>query len=402
MNKADEEEMVETSTIVTSAALELLHRLTESLEIPFTLTDRSGAVIASTAGRFAGQFDAYAITAFNQGTSLEIDEEQLRPPTQITGYSPAAEHAGLLPLAPGIYVPVRMNGEIAAVLFARGEPSDIREKATIAAAAAGLTLEFTSSATSSMRDTLGPDLALRALLRGSQEEARRATLLVKVAGWDLLAPRAAMVIIPAEENALLPDTGIAVVRELLTAVAPNTPVGQLSATEWVALPPLPRLEAQPAMSQVAEELSKTLTEQGLQVIVGLGETHIDLPILPGLRRSYREALFCANSARKTGAGGGVHSLRSLGALAFLAPGTRARHRVAESILGPLQKAPEVLETVRIFLESDLSLETAAKRSGQHRHTVRSHLQRARELTGLAPRALGDALQIKLALLVSPH
>jgi DNA-binding PucR family transcriptional regulator len=161
------------------------------------------------------------------------------------------------------------------------------------------------------------------------------------------------------------------------------------------------VESEPAIENVAEEIQKRLESQGMPVVVGVGETHIDLPILPGLRRSYREAAFCAQAARQMSGNGGVYSLRSLGPLAFFAPGDKARTLVAQRLLEPLRAAPEILETVRVFLETDLSLEATAKRSGQHRHTVRSHLQRVHELTGLDPRSLTDAVQLKLALLISP-
>jgi sugar diacid utilization regulator len=393
--------MASALTIIPSAARELLYRLTESLEIPLTLTDVGGVVIASTADRPAGQVDAYALSVVKSGTPFEMTDELLRAPAHIGAYSPAAEHTGLLPPAPGVYVPIKMGGRIAGVLFARGEPEDIRTKATSAAAAAGLSLEFASGATSSMRETLGPDLALRGLLRGTHKDARRAMLVAKVAGWDLLLPRVAMTIAPAEVDARLPDNGITVVRELLMALAPDTPCGQLSSTEWVALLPLPQTEEQPSADAIASEIAQSLVSQGVLVSVGIGETHIDMPILPGLRRSYREAAFAAEWGRRAGATG-IHSLRSLGPLAFLAPGVKARRRFAEKLLDPLRGSPEILETVRLFLDSNLSLEAAAKLSGQHRHTVRSHLQRARELTGLDPRSLGDALQFKLALLISPY
>ena len=82
-------------------------------------------------------------------------------------------------------------------------------------------------------------------------------------------------------------------------------------------------------------------------------------------------------------------------------GARSRERLAVELLEPLRQAPEVLQTVRVFLESDLSLEATAKQAGLHRHTVRSHLQRARDLSGLDPRVLTDALQLKLALMLLP-
>ena len=395
-----DEAVADKRMIVHSAALELLHRLTESLEIPFTLTDSEGTVVASTAGRPAGQIDAYALSVMRRGEPFEFDEANLRAPDHLA-YSPAAEHAGLLPPAPGIYSPVRIAGNIAGVLFARGEPESIRVKAQSAAAVAGFALELASGAADSVRDTLGPDLALRALLRGNQSEARRATLLAKAAGWDLLAPRAALAIQAAPGTAHLPDTGLAVLRDLMNALAPGTPAGRMSSTEWVALAPLPRTDAHRPILDIAREIEQTLAAQGLPVVIGVGETHIDLPVLPGLRRSYREAEFCAISAIRLGASQGIHTLDSLGPLAFMAPGQQARVRFATTLLEPLRDSPEILATVRVFLDSDLSLEAAAKRSGQHRHTIRSHLQRARELTGLDPRVLADAVQLKLALLLAP-
>lgn len=380
------------TSIVPSAASELLYRLTETLEIPFTLTDREGVVIASTAGRPTGQVDPYAITVVLNSAPLELTDEQLST-------TPAGEVPGILSPAPGVYVPVKMDGRIEAVLFARGEPSDVRDKATSAAAAAGLSLEFASGASSSMRETLGPDVALTELLKGTQTDARRATLMAKVAGWDLLVPRTALVIL-ASDATHLSDNAFAIARELLSALTPDAPFGRLGASEWVALPSQPREEGEAPPEKIAHEVMASLAMEGLGVVIGVGETHIDLPITPGLRRSYREARFCAAWAGKLGAKVGVFTLRSLGALGFLAPGQGASERYANSLLEPLRQVPDIMETVRFFLEADLSMERAAKLSGQHRHTVRSHLLRARDLTGLDARTLQDAIQLKLALMIS--
>jgi sugar diacid utilization regulator len=391
--------MTPENTIVGPAALDLLQRLTDTLHVAFTLTDDEGSVVASTAGRPAGQIDMYAALVARQDEVLEFGEEQLRAPEEVAHDSPAAEHTGLLQPAHGVYVPVKIGGRTAAVLFALGVPAEVRLMAVTAAASAGLALEFACGATRSMEQTLGPDLALRALLRGTQSEARRATMLVRVAGWDLLTPRVALVIIPAYGRDQLPESTNAVVRELLTALIPNTPSGQLGAAELVALPPLPRDAAAPDIENVAGEIESNLRDQGLPVMIGLGETHIDLPILPGLRRSYREALFSAQWCQKLGSHSGVHTLRGLGPLAFLAPGLRGRARFAHQLLDPLQDSPDLMETLRAFIDSDLSIEATARLTGQHRHTVRTQLQRARELSGLDPRVLGDAMQLKLALLL---
>lgn len=250
-----------------------------------------------------------------------------------------------------------------------------------------------------MRESLGPDVALTELLRGTQTDARRATLMAKVAGWNLLLPRAALVILSPDKTHLT-DAAFSITRELLDVLTPDTPFGRLGASEWVALIAQPRDEAEPAPEQVAHEVLASLATEGVPVLMGVGDTHIDLPITPGLRRSYREGKFCAEWAGRLGAKDGVFTLRSLGALGFLAPGAGASERYANQLLGPLRDVPDIMETVRVFLEADLSMERAAKLSGQHRHTVRSHLLRARDLTGLDARTLQDAMQLKLALMIS--
>jgi carbohydrate diacid regulator len=55
-----------------------------------------------------------------------------------------------------------------------------------------------------------------------------------------------------------------------------------------------------------------------------------------------------------------------------------------------------------MLRANCSVAGAANSTGVHRHTIRNHLDRARDLTGLDPRVLEDALQLHLALLIERH
>jgi DNA-binding PucR family transcriptional regulator len=76
-----------------------------------------------------------------------------------------------------------------------------------------------------------------------------------------------------------------------------------------------------------------------------------------------------------------------------------RRRLAERIVHPLVGQADVLHSLRSFLEREGSIAGAATATGAHRHTIRNHLDRVRELTGLDPRSLEDALQLRLALLL---
>jgi sugar diacid utilization regulator len=388
--------------ILPSAARDLLYRLTETLEVPFTLIDRVGAVVASTAGRPLGQIDPNALIVLQSGNEYAVQEADLLPPAPVATYSPAAEGSGLLPPEHGLYVPVRVGSELNAVLMARGNPDSVRLAAHTAAAAAGLALEFAREASSSTRASLGPDLALHALLRGSQEQAKRAALVVKVAGWELLVPRVAVVVMPLQRSSavgLTPEHFV-LFRDAINELAPDTPVAQFGRDQWVALPALPASERQLGQQELARELHRRLTAVGAAVNVGVGEAHIDQPIVFGLRSSYWEAVYAARWGRQISSTPEVYNLRSLGPAAFLAASDRSRRALADELLRPLRQFPDILQTVEIFLDANLSLRDAAARSGLHRHTVRHHLVRARELTGLDPRLLNDAVQLKLALLVA--
>jgi sugar diacid utilization regulator len=390
-----------TAAILPSAARDLLYRLTETLEVPFTLLDSSGAVVASTAGRPLGQIDPNALIVLQSGGEYAVQEADLQPPVPIATYSPAAEGSGLLPPEPGLYVPVRVGTTLNAVLMARGNPDTVRLAAHTAAAAAGLGLEFAREASSSARASLGPDLALHALLRGSHEEAKRATLVVKVAGWELLVPRVAVVVMPVQPAAGgLTTEHFALFRDAINELAPDSPVAQFGRDQWVALPALPTSERQLGQHDLARELHTRLTVAGAAVNVGVGEAHIDQPIVFGLRSSYWEAVYAARWGRQISSTPEVYNLRSLGPAAFLAASDRSRRALADELLRPLRAFPDILQTVETFLDANLSLRDAAARAGLHRHTVRHHLVRARELTGLDPRSLNDAVQLKLALLVA--
>ena len=386
-----------------SAARELVYRLTERLELPFSLTDQEGVVIASSGARALGQIDLNALMALREAKPIEI-ENPTPGDAELLGrlaQSPVSEQAGFLAPGAGVYVPLRVDGLPFGVLIAHGTPAVVRTSAYSAAATAGLGLEFARGASVSARDSIGPDLALYSLLRGSPGEIRRARLIAKVVGWDFDVPRVAIIALRSggatEEFAA---SHYATIQQALRLVAPDTPAGILREREIVVLPEIAPLAPQSEPRQLAEELRELLASHGIAVSCGVGHAYPGGQPISQLRRSYREALYAARHGGLTAADGGVFDLRSLGAAGFLSPSASAQLRLAEDILRPLRTSRSVLETVRCFLDADLSLGLAAERSGLHRHTIRNHLDRARELTGLDPRKLENAVQLKLAFLLT--
>lgn len=366
--------------LLPAPACDLLDRLTAELDAGFTLTDLHGAVVASTAGERAGQVHYGAL-----GMIERSDSER------------AAANA------PAVYQPVRLAGRMAGVLVVHGEPEAVGDLARIAAVAIGMALDFSDAAASVAREAVSPGWLLYRLLRGGRDEARQARIMAAIYGWNLCVQRAALVVLAppdtahdAERARLMLD----LLRQALGAAAHATPLGQIEEAQWVIL-----LEHEPTQPRgrpraLAQQVAEALRGHGHRAVVGVGEPHLPVNPVAALRRSYREAIYAARLGAKLGDGAGVYELRALGPVAFFAPGGRSRRRMAAVVLDPLRAHPAVLETLRAYLAHDLSVVETAARLGLHRHTVRNHLERAFRLTGLDPRALEGAVQLKLALLVA--
>lgn len=70
------------------------------------------------------------------------------------------------------------------------------------------------------------------------------------------------------------------------------------------------------------------------------------------------------------------------------------------ILGSLNK--ELVDTLKVFLETDMSITDTARILFIHRNTLTYRLERIMELTGYNPRSLKGAVHLFLALWLSPH
>lgn len=394
------------ASMIPAAARELLDRLTSTLEIPFTLADDKGAVVASTGGVARGQIQVNALTVLQSGTPMEVTGESvLRWHLDATESPSVSMEGGAFAAGAALYLPLDIGGS-GAVLIAHGEPERIRLQARTAVPTVELALEFSRAAALTVRQGVGPDLALYQLLRGAPAEAYEAQLIAKVAGWDLRVPRVAIVAVPVPHNgngkAVLTSRAFSAIMDVLGERAPHTPFGRLRGGEWVLLPEIELPGGRDALRTLAGNLRDALAARGLATSIGIGELHEEAATILALRRSYREALHAARCGSRLSPDSGIHELGSIGTIAFLAPSPPSRKRLAARILQPLRAQHELLDSLRAFLGADLSIAAAASRAGVHRHTVRNHLERIHDLTGLDPRTLDDAVQLQLALLIHPR
>lgn len=368
-------------TILPAPACDLLDRLTGELDVPFTLTDLHGTVVASTAGARVGEVDARA--AVRHGAAVEV----------------VTVEAGT---SPRVYVPLHLSEHHAGTLVAHGDPARVEATARVAAVAVGLALDFAEAASSLGHDSVSPGWLLYRLLRGSPADAQQARLMASILGWELFVQRVAVVVeVRAPRGAGDPrGPRPAEVLDRVLGGPGRTPYGQIGEGEWVVLvhhePDMPW----PRVRQLAETLQRELSRDGSYVAVGVGEPHLPVQPVAALRRSYREAGYALRLGVQMSRGPGVFELRALGPASFFAPSSPSRRKLASLVLDPLAAQEGLLPTLRAYLSRDMSVAATAAHLGLHRHTVRNHLERVAELTGLDPRTLDGAVQLKLALLVA--
>lgn len=370
--------------ILPAPACDLLDRLTAEMQVPFTLTDLHGTVVASTAGHHAGGVERRVLPLLESGARLDAGGEWDGPGDEA-----------------GVYVPVRLSSRVAGVLVAHGPPEQVRAVARIAGVAIGMALDFAHAASSLGRESVNPGWLLYRLLRGSREEAMHARVVAAIYGWDLCVQRVAVVVMapgPGPLGRVAGPDPMELLERLMGPAARTTPFGQLDDAQWVVLPEYDPRDSRGRLRELAESIRAHLAPMDAQV--GIGEPHLPASPVLAVRRSYREAVYAARLGPRLRSGHGVHELRGLGSAAFFAPSSPSRRNLAALVLEPLRGLPAVLQTLRAYLACNMSVADTAQGLAVHRHTVRNHLERVFDLTGLDPRALEGAVQLKLALLVA--
>ena len=153
-----------------------------------------------------------------------------------------------------------------------------------------------------------------------------------------------------------------------------------------------------ALKSAAAGLRSRLAEDtSAEIAIGVGRYH---PRIKGLARSYQDASAALTLGRRLYGAGKVYSLDELGAAAFIGVADdRTRRELAERLLSPLDDDPELSRTLARFFERDCSIVDTARDLGLHRNTLGYRLDKIAQRTDLDPRRFGDAVQLRLAMLV---
>ena len=121
---------------------------------------------------------------------------------------------------------------------------------------------------------------------------------------------------------------------------------------------------------------------------------------PALAQSFADAQFALEIGRQIHGSGQVFFPGELGVASFVCSNDPLlKAQLAQHLLHQIEDEPELLGTIEVFLESDLSPSQAAERLHIHRHTLAHRLDKVVRLTGLDPRRFQDIAQLHAALIV---
>jgi sugar diacid utilization regulator len=176
----------------------------------------------------------------------------------------------------------------------------------------------------------------------------------------------------------------------------DAPLVGLREDDLVCLCPAASAAGLDRVKQLVRSVAAPLANLGISV--GIGSWH---PSPAGVAIAYSEAREAAEIALRSGMSERVvvfddvlidHVLRS----------NRHAARIIEEALGPLRDYDErrntaLVETLRTYLDTGLSLTRSAHALSVHANTVVYRLDRIRELTGRDPRKTGDLVFLALSL-----
>ena len=150
-------------------------------------------------------------------------------------------------------------------------------------------------------------------------------------------------------------------------------------------------------SAAAGLLERLSRDTDSETTIGVGRYH---PRIKGLARSYQDARAALSLGRRLFGPGRAYSLDELGAAGFIGVADdRTRRELADRLLAPLDDQPELVQTLAAFFARDCSLVETARELHVHRNTLGYRLEKIAQLTDLDPRRFGDAVQLRLAMLV---
>lgn len=171
---------------------------------------------------------------------------------------------------------------------------------------------------------------------------------------------------------------------------------------WLAmLPAVTPGSAELQRGDIARDLERLLEllarERAERATVGVGRYYDGWP---ALAQSFADARFALEIGREIQGAGRVYLPSDLGVASFVCSNDAVlKTQLAEHLVRPLVQDAELLHTLEVFLDANLSPSVAAERLYIHRHTLAHRLDKITRLTGLDPRRFHELAQLHAALVL---
>jgi len=367
------------------------------------IVDENGIIIASGDSSRINTFHELSVEVIKTGKTLEIDKDE------------CSKMDGVLP---GISLPINFGDKIIGVVGITGDPEEVRVYAKLLKNTVELMLQDSFLKQQLQAEIGARDRFIHDLLKGRFEHDMdlfrfRANTL----GYDIEVPRVAIVIDIIKIGGVLlqewlaSKTGRELKLESMTSEIQRrlrriqeetsmlTRVGrERFAILYIVPDDLRDEQLKKRLDGVARNLSEMLDKSfKMTVSIGIGNKANNLE---EYSRSYREACLALKINQKIGGPPSVYYWNEIGINLVL-------EYLPENIRELIAKTVKVLddnlkETIKIFFDSNLSVNRAANKLFVHRNTMTYRLDRVQSLTGLDPRNFYDAMYLYLAIMLEKY
>jgi carbohydrate diacid regulator len=157
-----------------------------------------------------------------------------------------------------------------------------------------------------------------------------------------------------------------------------------------------------------EEFKKTINnlfsnivyELRADLTIGVGSYK---PGIVGLKESFEEAQTALRFGKQIWGEGKIFHFDNFGVVAPLFTGVKENNiAYSKEIIEKLKAHPDLLNSLNVYFENDISLSKTAKKLKIHRNTLVYRLEKITEIAGLDPRVFNDAFQLQIALILNKY
>lgn len=392
--------------ITEEIAREVIERIYPVIGKEISITNEKGVVVGSTDPRWIGQTYKEAIEVINRKEIIEVEDKEGEWDS-------------------GTNFPIFLGSEVIGVLWVTGRGEHIRDLGRIACVTIELLLmqRFAQTLENLRKQAL--DSFISSFLRDSYYDWEDIASYVSLLGYDLFLPRFAVAIgIPeygvAIRNALrMMEESLATrplrydVKERVINICKSfikPEKGDIIAHVGGGLFMILKVEDKHKHVDKGEILwldkllSRLENEMKVSAYAGIGSC---ANAVAGLRASFREALSALEIGilfSRFGVQGKIFFYEDpmvrLGTILRSAD-SKLRACFVKSILKDILKDKELLDTIRVYIASDMNASVAAQSLFIHKNTLFYRLRKIRKLTGFDPQKPTDAFYLWLALWMEP-